>query len=82
VVSGVRISSSTNSSKWPPKVPRNDVFSTNSCSVPNTAVTAVQKGDNPARALQQLLGQDHLATTEIYLNLGSEHVIKEFTDKQ
>jgi hypothetical protein len=28
------------------------------------------------------LGQDHLATTEIYLNLGSEHVIKEFTDKQ
>jgi uncharacterized protein (TIGR03437 family) len=34
---GVRISSSTNSSKWPPKIPRNDVFSVNSCSVPKLA---------------------------------------------
>ena len=28
-----------------------------------------------------LLGHDHLATTEIYLNLSPEHVIKEFIDK-
>jgi hypothetical protein len=37
VAFGVRISSSTNSSKWPPKIPRNDVFSANSCSVPKLA---------------------------------------------
>ncbi len=37
MTSSVRISSSTNSSMWPPKVPGNDVFSSNSCSVPKLA---------------------------------------------
>jgi integrase/recombinase XerD len=44
------------------------------------SVTAVQKGIS-LPALQRLLGHDHLATTEIYLNLSPEHVIKEFIDK-
>ena len=44
------------------------------------SVTAVQKGIS-LPALQRLLGHDHLATTEIYLNLSAEHVIKEFIDK-
>src|ERR1700682_1243999 len=37
MTSSVRIGSSTNSSTWPPKVPGNDVFSSNSCSVPKLA---------------------------------------------
>ncbi len=44
------------------------------------SVTAVQKGIS-LPALQRLLGHDHLATTEIYLNLSPEQVIKEFIDK-
>lgn len=32
-------------------------------------------------ALQRLLGHDHLATTEIYLNLSPEEVIREFREK-
>jgi hypothetical protein len=39
------------------------------------SVTAVQKGIN-LQALQRLLGHDYLATTEIYLNLSPEHVIR------
>jgi hypothetical protein len=34
---GVRIGSSTNSSKWPPEFPRKDAFPANSCSVPKLA---------------------------------------------
>ena len=45
-----------------------------------TSVTAVQKGIS-LPALQRLLGHDHLATTEIYLNLSPEHVISEFNAK-
>ena len=41
------------------------------------AVTAVQKGIS-LPALQRLLGHDHLATTEIYLNLSPEEVVREF----
>jgi integrase/recombinase XerD len=44
------------------------------------SVTAVKKGIS-LPAVQRLLGQDHLATTEIYLNLSPEHVIREFIDK-
>lgn len=44
------------------------------------SVTAVQKGIS-LPTLQRLLGHDRLATTEIYLNLSPEHVIKEFMDK-
>src|SRR2546421_12746050 len=44
------------------------------------AVTAVQKGIS-LPSLQRLLGHDHLATTEIYLNLSPEHDIKEFMEK-
>jgi integrase/recombinase XerD len=44
------------------------------------SVTAVQKGIS-LPALQRLLGHDHLATTEIYLNLSPEHVIQEFNAK-
>src|SRR5580704_2137666 len=36
----VRIGSSTNSSKWQPNVPGNDVFPSNSCSVPKLATLA------------------------------------------
>jgi integrase/recombinase XerD len=44
------------------------------------SVTAIQKGIS-TRALQEVLGHDHLATTEIYLNLSPEDVIREFRDK-
>jgi len=44
------------------------------------SVTAVQKGIS-LPALQRLLGHDHLGTTEIYLNLSPEHVIREFIDE-
>ncbi len=32
-------------------------------------------------ALQRLLGDDTLLTTEIYLNLSPEHVVEEFQQK-
>jgi len=41
------------------------------------SVTAIQKGIS-LPALQRLLGHDHLATTEIYLNLSPEEVMREF----
>jgi integrase/recombinase XerD len=44
------------------------------------AVAAVQKGIS-IPALQQLLGHDRLTTTEIYLNLSPEDVIREFKEK-
>jgi len=44
------------------------------------AVTCIQKGIS-SRALQEVLGHDHLATTEIYLNLSPEDVIREYRDK-
>ena len=44
------------------------------------AVAAVQKGIS-LRALQRLLGHDRLTTTEIYLNLSPEDVIREFREK-
>jgi integrase/recombinase XerD len=43
-------------------------------------VTAVQK-DIPLPALQRLLGHDRLTTTEVYLNLSPEEVVREFRDK-
>jgi integrase/recombinase XerD len=43
-------------------------------------VAAVQKGIS-LPALQRLLGHDHLATTEIYLNLSPEEVMREFREK-
>jgi len=44
------------------------------------AIAAVQKGIS-LPALQRLLGHDHLTTTEIYLNLSPEDVIREFREK-
>ncbi len=44
------------------------------------AVTAVQKGIS-LPTLQRLLGHDHLSTTQIYLNLSPEDVIREFHAK-
>ncbi len=44
------------------------------------AVTCIQKGIS-TRALQEILGHDRLATTEIYLNLSPEDVISEFHRK-
>ena|SRR5437762_5831073 len=44
------------------------------------AVTCIQKGIS-TRALQEILGHDRLATTEIYLNLSPEDVIMEFRNK-
>jgi integrase/recombinase XerD len=44
------------------------------------AVMAVQKGIS-LPALQRLLGHDRLTTTEIYLNLSPEEVVREFREK-
>ena len=44
------------------------------------SVTAIQKGIS-LPALQRLLGHDRLATTEIYLNLSPEEVVREFREK-
>jgi len=44
------------------------------------AVTCIKRGIS-TRALQQFLGHDHLATTEIYLNLSPEDACREFTTK-
>jgi integrase/recombinase XerD len=44
------------------------------------AVTAVQKGIS-LPALQRLLGHDRLTTTEVYLNLSLEEVVREFREK-
>jgi integrase/recombinase XerD len=44
------------------------------------SVTAIQKVIS-LPALQRLLGHDHLATTEIYLNLSPEEVVREFREK-
>ena len=44
------------------------------------SITALQKGIS-TRALQDLLGHDHLATTEIYLNISPEQVHAEFHAK-
>jgi integrase/recombinase XerD len=44
------------------------------------AVTAVQKGIS-LLALQGLLDHDRLTTTEIYLNLSPEEVLREFREK-
>jgi integrase/recombinase XerD len=44
------------------------------------SVTCVQKGIS-TRALQDILGHDRLATTEIYLNLSPEEAISEFNRK-
>jgi integrase/recombinase XerD len=44
------------------------------------AVSAVQKGISlPAQ--QRLVGHDRLTTTEIYLNLSPEDVVREFREK-
>jgi integrase/recombinase XerD len=44
------------------------------------AVTAIQKGIS-LPALQRLLGHDRPTTTEIYLNLSPEEVVREFREK-
>ena len=44
------------------------------------SVTVIQKGIS-LPALQRLLGHDRLTTTEIYLNLSPEEVIREFQQK-
>lgn len=44
------------------------------------SVTTIQKGIS-LPALQRLLGHDRLTTTEIYLNLSPEEVIREFNEK-
>jgi integrase/recombinase XerD len=45
-----------------------------------SSATAIQKGIW-LPALQRLLGHDHLATTEISLNLSPEEVIGKFREK-
>ena len=44
------------------------------------SVTAIQKGIS-LPALQRLLGHVQLTTTEIYLNLSLEEVLREFREK-
>jgi site-specific recombinase XerD len=45
-----------------------------------SSVTAIQKRIS-TRFLQEVLDHSHLATTEIYLNLSPEDVMREFKDK-
>jgi integrase/recombinase XerD len=44
------------------------------------AILWIHKGGS-TRALQGILGHDHLATTEIYLNLAPEQILQEFQAK-
>jgi integrase/recombinase XerD len=44
------------------------------------AVTAIQKGIS-LPSLQRLMGHDRLTTTEIYLNLSPEEILREFREK-
>ena len=44
------------------------------------AVNCIKKNIS-TRTLQHLLGHDHLATTEIYLNLSPEDACREFISK-
>ena len=44
------------------------------------SVSCIKKGLS-TRALTQLLGHERLTTTELYLNLSPEDVIREFRDK-
>ena len=44
------------------------------------SVASIQKGIS-LRALQKVLGHDTLSTTEIYLNISPEEVIKEYQNK-
>jgi integrase/recombinase XerD len=44
------------------------------------SVTAIQKGIS-LPALQRLLGHDRLTTTEVYLNLSPEEVVREVREK-
>ncbi len=44
------------------------------------SVTVIQRGIS-LPSLQRLLGHDHLGTTQIYLNLSPEEVIREFNEK-
>ena len=44
------------------------------------SVTAIQKRISTG-SLQEVLDHSHLATTEIYLNLSPEDVMREFRDK-
>ena len=44
------------------------------------SITAIQQGIS-LPTLQRLLGHDRLTTTEIYLNLSPEEVMREFREK-
>lgn len=44
------------------------------------AIMCIKKGIS-TRALMSLMGHDHLSTTEIYLNMSPEDIIKEFKEK-
>ena len=44
------------------------------------AVASIQKGIS-LRSIQKVLGHDSLATTEIYLNISPEEIIKEYQQK-
>lgn len=44
------------------------------------AVTAMQRNLS-LKSLQMILGHDHLSTTEIYLNLSPEEMIREYQEK-
>ncbi len=47
---------------------------------PTFSVTAIQKGIS-LPSLQRLLSHDRLTTTELYLNLSAEEVLREFREK-
>lgn len=44
------------------------------------AIMCIKRGIS-TRALMSLMGHDHLSTTEIYLNMSPEDIIKEFEEK-
>ena len=52
-----------------------------SCTAPHLRRDLRAKKGISTRALQEIMGHDRLATTEIYLNLSPEEVIREFYGK-
>lgn len=44
------------------------------------AIESIRNNINP-RTLQMALGHDHLTTTEIYLNLSPEDMLREYREK-
>ena len=51
------------------------------CVLRHTFAVTAAKRNISLPSLQRLVGHDHLGTTQIYLNLSPEEVIREFNEK-